>query len=261
SYFAPRGTWKRFSVKEGSVKPLVEGDAVRDWVIGPRTEAVFPYGVDLKASLEEVSVLRMLWDLRQGLRSRQELGGSHVEVGLTWYEWSRCHPERFRVTLGIGMSFVATHNHFVLDRGGKVFKQSAPVIKLPDGASVDEHLRLLGVLNSSVACFWLKQNSHNKGDSTDSKGARVTGDPALNSYEFTGTTLKDFPLPAVLPVERARLLDDLATELAGWSPAAVVAREVPTWDGLESARAQFERIRAQMIAVQEELDWEFYRLY
>jgi hypothetical protein len=51
----------------------------------------------------------------------------------------------------------------VLDRGGKVFKQSAPVIKLPEGASVEAHLRLLGVLNSSAACFWLKQNSHNKG--------------------------------------------------------------------------------------------------
>ena len=52
----------------------------------------------------------------------------------------------------------------MLDRGGKVFKQSAPVIKLPEGASEDDHLRLLGVLNSSMACFWLKQNSHNKGD-------------------------------------------------------------------------------------------------
>ena len=27
-------------------------------------------------------------------------------------------------------AFVATHNHFVLDRGGKVFNRSAPVIKL-----------------------------------------------------------------------------------------------------------------------------------
>ena len=59
---------------------------------------------------------------------------------------------------------MTTHNHFVLDRGGKVFKQSAPVIKLPLGASEDEHLALLGVLNSSTACFWLKQVSHSKGN-------------------------------------------------------------------------------------------------
>ena len=53
---------------------------------------------------------------------------------------------------------------FTDDRGGKVFKQSAPVIKLPQGASEDKHLEVLGVLNSSTACFWLKQNSHGKGN-------------------------------------------------------------------------------------------------
>lgn len=38
--------------------------------------------------------------------------------------------------------------HFVLDRGGKVFKQTAPVIKLSESATEDDHLALLGVLNS-----------------------------------------------------------------------------------------------------------------
>ena len=66
--------------------------------------------------------------------------------------------------MSIAFAFVATHNHFVLDRGGKVFKQTAPVIKLPAGATEDDHLELLGVLNSSAACFWLKQVSHDKGN-------------------------------------------------------------------------------------------------
>ena len=67
--------------------------------------------------------------------------------------------------MSIAFAEVATHNHFVLDRGGKVFKQTAPVIKLPEGASEDDHLALLGVLNSSTACFWLKQVCHDKGGS------------------------------------------------------------------------------------------------
>ncbi len=67
-------------------------------------------------------------------------------------------------------AFVATHNHFVLDRGGKVFNRSAPVIKLPDEATEDDHLALLGVLNSSTACFWLKQVSYHKGG--DHRGRR-----------------------------------------------------------------------------------------
>ena len=61
---------------------------------------------------------------------------------------------------------IATHNHFVLDRGGKVFKQTAPVIKLPADATTTDHLTLVGLLNSSVACFWMKQVFHNKGGST-----------------------------------------------------------------------------------------------
>jgi hypothetical protein len=60
---------------------------------------------------------------------------------------------------------VATHNHFVLDRGGKVFNRSAPVIKLPEGATEDDHLALLGVINSSTACFWLRQVSQGKAGS------------------------------------------------------------------------------------------------
>ena len=148
-----------------------------------------------------------------------------------------------------------------MDRGGKVFKQSAPVIKLPWGASEEKHLELLGVLNSSTACFWLKLLSHNKGSTVDTQGARQTTLPWENFYEFTGTTLQDFPLPSVLPFEWARLLDSLAQELGAWEPSAVCASGVPSREALASARKQSEEIRARMIAVQDELDWGVYRLY
>ncbi len=65
------------------------------------------------------------------------------------------HPALDRV-----WRIVATHNHFVLDRGGKVFNSTAPVIKLPPEATEDDHLALLGLLNSSTACFWMKQVCH-----------------------------------------------------------------------------------------------------
>ena len=66
--------------------------------------------------------------------------------------------------------FVATHNHFVLDRGGKVFNRTAPIIKLPADATEDDHLALLGLLNSSTACFWMKQVFHGKGSSGIGRG-------------------------------------------------------------------------------------------
>src|SRR5690606_31468577 len=110
------------------------------------------------------------------------------EAGKQWTEYILPNHRRLSAPMLIAFAFVSTHNHFVLDRGGKVFKQSAPVIKLPEGASEDDHLALLGVLNSSTACFWLKQNSHDKGNG--GYGGGIASTEWERFYEFTGTTLK-----------------------------------------------------------------------
>lgn len=156
-------------------------------------------------------------------------------------------------------SNVSTHNHFGLNRGSTIFNAHAPVIKLPEGATKDEHLALLGVLNSSTACFWLKQNSHGKGNGGVNEGFR--GDDWEEFFEFTGTTLQDYPLPSVLPLRSGRRLDLLAQNLAQQTPQAVASRDVPAPVPLSEARAEFEQLRVQMVALQEELDWEVYRLY
>ncbi len=85
------------------------------------------------------------------------IGLSQLNRGLMWYDYSMFSKDRVRTPLSIAFAFVATHNHFVLDRGGKVFNRSAPVIKLPAGSTEADHLALLGLLNSSTACFWMKQ--------------------------------------------------------------------------------------------------------
>ncbi len=202
------------------------------------------------------------WPMRTALSSTTGFGGeTKADSGTPWWGWYRWVAARYSTLLTITFAFVATHNHFVLDRGGKVFKQSAPVIKLPEGASEEEHLALLGVLNSSTACFWLKQNSHNKGSTVDSKGARQTQVPWENFYEFTGTTLQDFPLPAHLPLERGKLLDERAQRKAGVSPSHVVEASLPSAETLSRSRKEYDSLLGQMITEQEELDWEVYRLY
>lgn len=259
AYFAPPGTWSRKGVAAKYSMRLVEGTAIRDWDITPETEALFPYGNHLKADNSDRSVSQHLWLHRSHLRLRREPGGTHEEIGLTWYEWSRWHPERFNVRLGISFAFVATHNHFALDRGEKVFKQSAPVIKLPEGASEDEHLALLGALNSSTACFWLKQVCQDKGNRG---GERSTGRWAWESfYEFTGTKLQEFPLPSRLPLPLGRALDNLAQGIAAYEPSAVCTSEVPSRAHLDEARETWNRSSQRMIALQEELDWEVYHSY
>jgi hypothetical protein len=152
--------------EEWPTRPLVEGDAVRDWEVSTATEAGWPYSGDYGVrSLQDLGAFgHRLHQFKSALDKRRRFGTPMVERGLTWWEWQELYTAKLRTPLSIAFAFVATHNHFVLDRGGKVFKQSAPVIKLPEGASEDDHLALLGVLNSSTACFWLKQNSHNKGN-------------------------------------------------------------------------------------------------
>ncbi|MGW7019287.1 BREX-2 system adenine-specific DNA-methyltransferase PglX [Streptomyces decoyicus] len=263
SYFAPSGTWRRLGVDVSRVAPLVEGTAIRDWSLTLETEALFPYGSSLTADLSDPASARLLWLHRSILRLRREPGGTHEEVGLTWYEWSRWHPERYSVPLGIAFAFVATHNHFVLDRGGKVFKQSAPVIKLPEGASEDEHLELMGVLNSSTACFWLKQVSQAKGGTDNSSGGgnRWTPEAWIDRYEFTGTKLQEFPLPDRLSLSLGRVLDSLAQGLAHVEPCYLIEESAPTRPALDDAHAGYTRTLRRMIALQEELDWQVYGLY
>jgi hypothetical protein len=178
---------------------------------------------------------------------------------MEWLEYGMLGKSKLRTPLSITFAFVATHNHFVLDRGGKIFNRSAPVIKLPHSASEDEHLALLGVLNSSTACFWLKQVSHDKGGQAGTGGFVPSAWERF--YEFTSTTLQDYPLPSAFPLERARLLDSLAQELRAREPSAVCASGVPSREALASAQNESGEIRRRMVAVQDELDWEVYRHY
>lgn len=255
---------RRLGVRDEHVLPIVEGDVTRDWHIDDPLGSIWPYNPETFVAESDQGIIRCLWPFRAALSDRVAYGLSQIERGLEWFEYSMFFVKRFKVPLSIAFAFVATHNHFVLDRGGKVFKQSAPVIKLPKEATEDDHLALLGVLNSSTACFWLKQNSHNKGEGG---GARVTagyaarGEPFRETYEFTGTTLQDFPLPPSLPVARGRRLDALAQELASSSPKEVAGGGVPTGPALAEARERWHLLRGTMVAEQEELDWEVYRSY
>ncbi|WP_433531867.1 BREX-2 system adenine-specific DNA-methyltransferase PglX [Micromonospora sp. CA-263727] len=239
--------------------PVVLGEDVRDFALAAPTSTMFPYDESGLARDLTDGERRFYWRTRAWLQSRVDFGQSPQDRGLRWFDHSMFFPRRYRAPLSVAFAFVATHNHFVLDRGGKVFNRSAPVIKLPEGATEDEHLRLLGVLNSSTACFWLKQVSHNKGNG--GIGGGIGDENWEPRYEFTGTKLQEFPLPGAYPLGRARLLDSLAQRLVSLSPAAVAEAGVPTGERLAGARADYDSTRARMIAAQEELDWEVYRLY
>lgn len=239
--------------------PLVEGDSVRDYVIVPSTVSVFPY--DSKGASRSnlaPATYRYLWRYRTPLKRRRDFEKSIEERGLRWVDHSMFFSNRYRRPLSISFAEIATHNHFVLDRGGKVFKQTAPVIKLPEGASEERHLALLGPLNSSAGCFWMQQVFHNKGGPG---GASSKDEKWHDFYAHSGTKLKDFPLPREAPFDLITAIDAAAKELSAASPESTLRGQSPAREVLDQAHKAWVRLRQRMIALQEELDWRCYRLY
>jgi hypothetical protein len=261
AWLLPSPATRATAVDDRWLMPFVTGDVVRDYQIDVQLLAVHPYEsiegavlLALPASLE-----RHLWPRRAILENRTVFGKTFAERGVPWWSHLERYVEKLRSPLSIAFAFVATHNHFVLDRGGKVFKQSAPVIKLPAGATEEEHLDLLGVLNSSTACFWMKQVFHDKGNG--GIGGGIASEEWERFFEFDGTKLQAFPLPTQLLRTTAAALDGAAQRSTRSSPSALCEREVPSTASLADSHSAWGQARREMIGLQECLDWGVYRLY
>ncbi|GIF65226.1 DNA methylase [Asanoa ishikariensis] len=258
---ASRRAMRRFGVEEASYRRVVSGEEVRDFSIGEGEYALFLYD---GAGLIDIDSLpgaaRRMWPLRTTLFARRTFAKtSYKEEGRSYWEWHQVALARLRTLMAISWGEVSTHNHFALDRDGKIFKQTAPCIKLPADATEEDHLRLLGVLNSSTACFWLKQVSHNKGSQGVNEGFK--SQEWERFYQFNATKLEGFPLPPTYPTDRAREIDNLARRLLSITPGGEGEKRTPVRQLMTEAEQEHRAIQARMIALQEELDWEVYRLY
>jgi hypothetical protein len=258
---ATRRVFERRRAEPSLYRRLVQGEEIRDWQLEPGYDTYFPYRTSELVDLTDLGAFhRVLWLSRTILGNRRTFAKkSYFEEDRPWWEWHQVALDRLRSPLSIAFAFVATHNHFVLDRGGKVFNRSAPVIKLPEGTSEDDHLELLGLLNSAVACFWMKQVFHDKGVGGIGGGI---GDEAWEPrYEFDGTKLRQFPIPEGSALAWAKRLDALASDLLDNHPNAVASSGPLTREALNEARKNTEAIRRRMVAQQEELDWRCLYLY
>ena len=249
-YVGAASTLRRWAVPEANVRRFVEGDQLRDWSNSAVAAVLYPYDHDANPQAVR-QIERRAWVCRTGLLERRMFQKTHVERGLEAWEFAICSVSKSRTPLSIAFAFVATHNHFVLDRGGKVFKQSAPVIKLKPGATEDEHLALLGVLNSSTVAFWGRQVFFPKGGFSDGKWEE--------RLEWDGTKMQRCPLPDSLE-EVLRLSNLIDGQGSDGSHAIGALRQGPVADlaGFEWGCAS--RL-TRMVALQEELDWLVYRLY
>lgn len=257
---ANSSAFARAGVESHFVRPLVVGDVIRDWSVRPVASVVFPYRESGLVPIGEApGLMRWLWCSRAVLESRATFsGGTYRSDGRPWWEWHQVALRRLAIRPLVTFSFVATHNHFAFAHVGDVYKQTAPIIAL---SSPDQsHARgLLGVLNSSVACLWLKQVCHNRG------GGGIGGGLATEEweqfFEFTASALSDFPLPRALPVDIASRILALAHERDELAPRALIARSLCSREQLAGAKASAASVIVKLIAEQEELDWSCYHLY
>ena len=271
-FFVPQAWIRRLGLSACAVG-LVEGESVRDFSLEVDTEVLFPYDKQTGKVLDALpqALSRHFWIFRRVLKERSDYGNYIEDRGLLWYEHSMFFPERFLTTLGIAFAEVASHNHFVLDRGGKVFKQTAPAIKLPAAACEDEYLALLGLLNSSVVCFWLKQVSHQK-QMMGGDGIRIS-DKSKVPYQFASTRVQELPLPTDWPkhpdrerlIELSREADKLARRIADRSASATIDLALRSGQSLAEAWREVldarQLARSRLIFIQEEIDFLVYHMY
>jgi hypothetical protein len=265
-FLQPPGVLARLRITNRRL--LVTGDGVRDWLAVPESEIIWPNdeSAQTKSESDVNDILAVFWNFRTILRARKAFGRPLDERGIQWWEIREVYRDRFITKHSIAFAKIATHNQFAFDRGEFVFHDSSPVIKLLPEATEDDHLALLGLLNSSTACFWMKQVFHDKG--SGGVGGGYHSEKWSIRLEFDATKLKLFPIPkgyeSVLPW--ARELDRIARQRGERSIGWVLSRD--TWKRAADLRALLDARNnddlaelRHMIALQEELDWECYRMY
>ncbi len=258
----PKSVLLRNRCELANLRSFGTGEQVRDWGQAEGDWVIFPY--DDKIAVLDSSCLprclKFMWPYKPILWDRKLFGGNtYKQSGKNWYEYGQIPVDRMSTLLSIPFVFFATHNHCVVERGPRVFKHSIQLIKLPPHCDQEDHTDLAGLLNASTTCFWLKQTCHDKG------GGGIGGGLATETwehfYDFTATNLLRLPVPDRMPRSYACQLDALGQEHMELLPEATFSKRIYSSEERVSFRIQAKRTLRRMISIQEELDWECYRLY
>jgi hypothetical protein len=138
--------------------PIIRGGNVRRWIVEWENEsAIYPYNED--GELVDLSrypnIKSHLDQHREYLEDRYcvKTGGK----GIYEYDGPRCKSV-FEGEFKIPVPDMATENHFAYSDGHKCFKNTAYVLTFDEKQPFSKE-ELLGLLNSSVAEFYIKQKS------------------------------------------------------------------------------------------------------
>ena len=268
-YLFPKSGCFRRAIPRSETKQIAIGQMIRDWRIAAPFNGIWPYSPTTWRPSASYETKVALWSWRTLLSERTAFGNSQIERGLSWFEYSMFFVDRVRTEFRIAYpEKAATHNHFALVRSECLFQDSASTIKLNPDATEAAYVQILGLLNSSSACFWLKQVMTDKGNG--GIGGGIGDEMWERRFVYDSTKLKRFPLPDVdeWHLHTTTHLDRSAQE-GDASPDTVIESWQAQPRGLRSHLADTLRgagsasrdSLGEMIQLQEELDWQCYQLY
>jgi hypothetical protein len=253
AYMLGAGALRRSQIPTMHQRLMIEGENARDFLVSEAKLSLFPYHEKSLQPESDPALERLLWPYRHVLANRVAYGLTQIERKLAWFEYSMFFSRRYARSIRYIVPSIATHNHFVLDRSSSIHKDTAFLVNLHPRIPEEKYMELLPILNSSVVCFWLRQQSKPKGGAADQLWART--------HQFTATILKSIPLPrAGLGHLGARL--DKEAQRAQYSIDRLNnLDQPPTRSALGDLKAQFSASFEAMVALQEEGDWATYRAY
>jgi hypothetical protein len=253
--------FRRKAIDEQHFKQLVIGDNVRDWGIEETEFVLYPYcGGALVPIRSAFPLFRWLWPSKTVLGSRRTFGKrTYIEEGRPWWGWHQISLARVTTQPVVAFASVSTHSHFSCSNASRLFNRSAPAFFL-DSGNPEIAAVIAGLFNSSTGCFWIKQVSHCKGSTVDDKGARQSTVPWEDFYAIDGSKLYNLPIPNVLG-KTLFLEIQRRQEAYEFVENSLAKAKGNFTDVLDQAKKNSFNSRRALITLQEELDWQCYRLY
>jgi hypothetical protein len=293
-FFLPRHAVRIVKVERPLIRAVLMGDQLRNWSWFEGETAICPYDDRFRvvplAKFPKAEAF--LTPFKSKLSSVITFGKTKSQAGRKWYEYFCPYEARHALPVVIAFPDIVTHGHFVPVSGEVLFKDTAPIV-VPRQAG-DSSLAA-AQLNSSVALFWFKQVCFSKRESeaaeTDTYYELLTGKvEQLPVPERIAAALKGESNPLATRLaelaqvcwERGHVLPSLAMkklfEESGeayhkWNsslpghvkPHEIIGAPFESAEDLQQAYervvAERERLRSEMIALQEEMDWLVYAAY
>jgi hypothetical protein len=296
-FIQPGSLLRQLRIEASLVRPAFHGDSIRNYAFCYDDHAICPYDRTYRViDLESFPQTRaFLSSFRECLENVVVFGKLKKETDLQWYEYTDPYPQKNREPTFLAFPFISTHCHFTLNTVGGVFVRTAPVVQFRGQSGHADHHLVSAILNSSASLFWLKQVCFSKRESEEGEkdtyyefaGGKVQGLPVPKAISEAlrgkrGDLATRLTVLSQACWERGQQMPALSmkklfekpgeayhewnSSLSGYVAADPrLGQPFQTSENLKDAFSRAcqirEGLRAEMIALQEEMDWLVYVAY